>query len=793
MNGLRAACLFASSALATITTAPAFSQSPPPSDSGTQLSDIVVTAQRREESLQDVPVAVTAISAEQLGQMRVTNVSSLSGMAPSLQIQTQGIQSTPIIAIRGISGGTSNNSVDPKVGIYLDGVYVGRTVGSVFDLADIERIEVLRGPQGTLFGRNATSGAISLVTAPPTGEFGVKQDLSYGNYDAFRTRTVLNLPELGPLSIKLSYLHDEIRGDAKNLIGGRTIDFSLREPRFGTLRYADRLGSRNTDAMQASARLDLGDLTIDYHFDHTDSRASGRATQQLGIIPDSSGAIIGKIFEYQAALGGVTNLSNQRLGAVANATSTEHVSVSGHSLTMTWNQSDAVTVKSITAFRKLNQRPNINDLAATGGIRFTGQQLGYLLSLMQNPNATPADYNIIPMMPVGPNDSLFSLLTARSTKQKQFSEELQFQVTQDAFDLVAGAFYFHERSPALDVLGIFQPIANGMVIPTPLDAIFGSGVTETVAVNSSMALYGQATFHLTDQLDFSAGLRYTSDSRLTDLISISGGQGGQLNLGRHKADYTRLNYAAILTWKPNSDITAYGKVSTGYVAGGIMSGIAYDPEMLTSYELGLKSNLWDNRLRANAALYYMDYKDLQTQNFINGVQSFNNAGKANIKGFELEVDAVPTRGLTLSGSVGYADFKFDTFVLNGVDVADVARPPYTAKWTGRVAAQYDLPEFAGGGNPFGRVEGRYRSRIHLTSTPIQNPAVEELNTTPGYWLVDARAGVASMPIAGTKVNLSAFAKNLFDKDVRNWGAPAITLTGIYDWGRTYGVDFSIAF
>src|SRR5690606_6073932 len=137
-----------------------------------------------------------------------------------------------------------------------------------------------RGPQGTLFGRNATAGAISLITAAPSGERGVKQSFSYGNYDAFRSRTVLNLPAIGPLSIKASYLHDENRGDVENIIGGQVIDFSLREPRFGKLTYAERLGARNVDAVQVSARLDLNDVTIDYHFDYTDARMSGRAVQQ---------------------------------------------------------------------------------------------------------------------------------------------------------------------------------------------------------------------------------------------------------------------------------------------------------------------------------------------------------------------------------------------------------------------------------------------------------------------------------------------------------------------------------
>ena len=144
-------------------------EQPIPADAGAagdqnSVQDIIVTAQRRAESLQKVPVAVTALGADQLTALRINSVRNLAGLAPSLQLNTQGQQSNPTIIIRGVSSGTSSNSVDPKVGIYIDGVYIGRAVGSLLDFSDIARIEVLRGPQGTLFGRNATSGAISITT-----------------------------------------------------------------------------------------------------------------------------------------------------------------------------------------------------------------------------------------------------------------------------------------------------------------------------------------------------------------------------------------------------------------------------------------------------------------------------------------------------------------------------------------------------------------------------------------------------------------------------------------------------
>ncbi|WP_222559307.1 TonB-dependent receptor [Caenibius sp. WL] len=757
----------------------------PSSDQQGGLNEIVVTAQRREESLQHVPVAVTAFNADELGSARVANVRNLSGYAPNFQVTTQGLQSTPTINIRGISSGTANNAVDPKVGLYLDGVYVGRTVGAVFDLADIERVEVLRGPQGTLFGRNATAGAVSLITAPPTGEFGVKQSLSYGNDNALRIRTVLNLPSLGPLSFKLAYLHDEIDGDTKNLLAGRSIDLSRRSSSFGTLRFGDKFGGRNTDAAQFAARFSPDDgLTFDYRFDYTDLRSVGRASQLLGTLPGTAGTIHSGILGFQPITGGITNLSVRRLNAVANASSTERVEVQGHSLTATWAISDDVKLKSITAFRKMQQHPYIYDMAATGGIRFSAAQLGMLLS---------GNLAGIPQAPVGLNDSLFSLLTARKSKQRQFSQELQLQVTNNDYDLVMGGFYFHERAPETGIAGVFQPVTNGMVIPGQLDARFGSGTTRSTTINASLAAYGQLTYHVTDTFDLTGGLRYTIDHRRTNLYEVSGLQGGVLKPGSYKSKYKKLNYTVIGTWRPTAGIMAYGKVSTGYVSGGIMNAIPYGPESLLAFEGGLKTQLFNNRFRANIAIFHMKYKDLQTSNFVNGVVSFNNAGKANISGFEAEIDAMPTKGLTLSGSLGYSDFNYKKFVLNGVDVAATARPAYFSKWTARASMQYEAPEFANGSRPFAKIDARWRSSSKLVATPIANPIMEERATTKPYWLIDGRVGLSKIPLAGMDVSISAYGQNLLNKEYYSFGAPVTGLAAIYDRGRTYGIELSTTF
>ncbi|HEY4546292.1 MAG TPA: TonB-dependent receptor [Pedomonas sp.] len=764
-------------------------------DSTTYLQDIVVTAQRREESLQKVPVAVTAVSNEMLTDLRVTGPQSLSGMAPSVLISSQGSQSNPTVSIRGIASGTSNNAVDPKVGMYVDGVYIGRTVGSLFDLAEIERVEILRGPQGTLFGRNATTGAISLVTAAPTGEQSVRGSVSYGNYDAKRLKVSANLPEMGRLAVRFSYLHDETEGDVKNLLAGKKLDVRLRDPQLGVLEYADTLGARNTDAVQVAARLDLDAVTIDYRFDYTDGRYTGRGMQGFGILPDASSALFAPIVNLQALFGGITNLSETRLSEIAAATSVEHVITQGHNLTLTHSNDDGVTLKSITGFRKMNQKPNIHDLAGSGGLKFTQGQLFALLT----GNITGPGGVFDPANLPGENDSFFSLMTVRSTKQKQFSQEFQLQLDRDAFQLTAGAFYFYENAPARDLLGIFQPVANGVVLPNPfLDPMFGSGMTITRAKNESYAGYTQLTYHLTDQLDLAGGIRFTKDKRETRIDAISGGQGGELGIGTYEKSYSRWNYTGILTWRPTDDTTAYAKIATGYVAGGVLSGIPYDPETLTSYELGLKAQWLDNRVRTNVALFYNDYKDLQTQSFLNGRQQFNNAGEATIKGFEAELDAVPVRGLTISANLSYSKVDYGSYILNGVDVADIARVVYTPDWTGRIYAQYDAPEFSNGSNLFAHVEAKYMGDTALVAVPITDTTgavspLEQNSLIDSYWLVNGRIGLANITLGRGTAQLSLYGQNLFNERYVPFGASTMYLSGSYGFSRTYGVELSFDF
>ncbi len=760
------------------------------------LEEIVVTAQRRQENLQSVPIAVTALGAQDIQQLRITNINDLSSLAPNLSVATSGQQTVPVVSIRGVVSGVSDNAVDPKVGMYVDGIYVGRNIGAIFDLADIERIEVLRGPQGTLFGRNATGGALSIITAAPTGEFGLSVSGSVGNDNARRGKLTLNLPEWRGLRTKLSYLYDEIDGYIDNSLGGRSIDLSARADGFGNLRYADQLGGKEVNALHFAAQYDATErLTIDYRFDYSDSETVGTPVQHVGPLDDESGQLWSGILAFQPLTGGVTNQATERLDPVSNASGVEQVETLGHNLTVTWEASDSVTFKSISGWRELDQAPNIYDLAGTGGVRFSNTQLFALLGGdiggVLDPAAQP-----------GPNDSLFSLLSARSIEQQQFTQEFQLNISDERYELVTGLFYFEEESPATNVLGIFQAVVDGVVTVDPfLDPLFGSGTTIVETNNDSSAAYAQLTWHLNGSVDLTGGLRYTLDNREVRIDSLAGATGSVLGLGEFQVDYEEVTYTGIVTWRPTADITTYAKISTGYVAGGLLSGIPFRPETLMSYELGFKSQLLDNRLRLNLAAFYSDYEDLQIQAFLDGRQFFDNAGESTTQGVEAELVWLPLDGLTLTASAGYTDHSFGEYLQRTaensfVDITDNVVQAWAPETTGRLSAQYYAPTLGNGMQAFGRIDGVYKGDTYLTANTLRDlegniSPLNDERSQESYWLVGARLGLTGIRLGDAELTASLYGSNLFDEDYIVSGNEVFNLTRTYARGRTYGLEVTM--
>lgn len=728
------------------------------------IGDIVVTARRTEETAQSVPVAITGYNTEQLEALDIKGFGDIGKTVPNLDVQRQfGSASSPQYFLRGVSTGSLAFETDAGIGLYIDGVYLGRPAGSAFDLADIERVEVMRGPQGTLFGRNSTGGAINFITARPTGEFGVKVDGTIGNYDRRKGAITVNLPALGPVTARVSYMHDENTGYVRNLTPGRTFNFV--EP-FGTIKSAKTFGAENTDAVAAAVHIDGGALQVDYKFDYTDKVSTQLAAQLLGYDPTFLPGVGDPPF-YTAAPSVSVPPSTKRQRAIASDfMSPSHLKIQGHSLTMALDVSDQITLKSITAFRKLDEKVGGNDIDGgafmLGGMAFT------------------------------PISSL------EDRHQKQFSQELQVLGKTGNFEWVLGGFYFREtgRDDNVVFIGAMLPTDGSLIIPSvgpgtgntlnafdvPSDYMAGQNATVR---NKSVAGYAHLAYKA-EHFELAGGIRYTKDNRRETILA-----GGLVPFaappGTYKASSDHWDFDATATYIANQHIRAYLRFATGYLSGGVMGGIPFKPETVKSYEAGVKADLLDNRLRINAAYFITRRKNVQTLGFDAASGTFvYSSPYGHEDGFEIEVTAKPVSSVTLNASYGYLKQKLAADPVNG-PVNSLA-----PKNTLSLGAQYETPAFDNGAYVTFRLDGFFKDK--RLSDPLQNTATLNLTTLPKRFDVNARLSLVDLPIGGAKAKVSLWAQNLTNNHKLEFARNlTTTVIGTFQVPRTYGVDVGFAF
>jgi iron complex outermembrane receptor protein len=394
----------------------------PTSQGAATLQEVVVTAQKREQRLQDVPISVTALSQTQLVANRIENVNDLNGIAPNLTTRpSAGSTMIANYTLRGLFATGSAPGADKGVSEYIDGVYLQNPSSSIFDLADIQRIEVLKGPQGTLFGRNATGGAVSVFTRNPTGRLGFKQEFTGGNYDEFKSRTRLDLPAFGPLSATLMYTHQQRRGDVRNLGAGTVWDYSKAAGGIEGKEVSPTwLGSENINAFFIAVRFaPSAKFNAVYKFDWTENDYT----------PDPNGLAATRLVELGPFLGGAfatsrTPVTTTRPDAVDNWFSTPGKSANtGHNLTMDYDLSDHIKLRDIVAYRWSRTQAN-NQLDGLGGV----------------------------YLPVAPGLSFPFLGIVNSTLEhdNQFSNEFQFNYNQSWVTFTAGWLHFDSHQSEAD-------------------------------------------------------------------------------------------------------------------------------------------------------------------------------------------------------------------------------------------------------------------------------------------------------------------------------------------------------
>jgi iron complex outermembrane receptor protein len=816
------------------------------------LQEIVVTAQKREQLLQDVPIAITAITSQALQANRVMSVDDLTGLAPNVTVRASaGGSQIPAFTARGVTSYGVVPGSDKEFSIYLDGVYLGSS-HSLFDLPDIARIEVLRGPQGTLFGRNSTAGAVSIITRDPTGRLGLTQDLTMGNLDEFRSRTTLDLPAWGAFSAYVSFVHDEHRGDVRNLGGGTFWDRTGPDTRMGAQYSPEWLGGKNENQVFAALKFEpSSDFSTVYKFDfqvnHFTPEAEAPVAYNPAGVTTTFTPALGPMAPFYAAYfnaivaanNPVFDPSGKRPNAVNNSwTVPGFQKVYGHNLTSNLRLGDSLSLKNVAAYRysfvtSASQLDGlggetvpqsavqpyaafVGSLSVPGFLSYPAATQQYIASqIAQNPQVQAA---------AGVGGRFILTDTNAQSQTKQWSDELQANYRSDLLDLTVGGLWFHETDITGGPVGIMNTPAfadfpaNGRV-PLATSASTPSGQSNSYNKSTSIAAYGQAEIHATRQIEIVLGGRVTHDNKSGQYVFggtyvppsgakptspnyYTGGTITGLTSEGFTYSATKFTYSAGVNYKPIRDVLVYGKYSTGFVSGGSIGGLGWQPETVASVEAGIKAELLDRRLITNLALYHAKYKNVQS------AQGGTNLGRPELgtaiadlgderaQGAELEVTALPVRNLTLGGNLGFTDAKYTRLTpLIQTIYGTGYQPTLLPKWTSNVYAQFRSDPFWGDTRLTARIDGDWRSQVRFLSgsNVLAVAAFQPLVNGPARWIVNSRIGFENLGPA--HLGISLWSRNLTNnKDAQfPLGFATYELSASFQQARTYGVDMSVKF
>ena len=747
---------------------------------GTEAGDdglgmIVVTAQKRSENIQDVPIAISAVGSEFLESRGIDSIDKLGTIAPNVKIErAPASKSISQIAIRGSV--TINPAItwEPAVGLYLDGVYIAKAQGSIFDVADLERIEVLRGPQGTLYGRNALAGAVNLITKKPSGEAGGLAEVTYGSFDEMRLRGVIDLPQMGAFSAKVSGQYRK-RDGLIDLVPGNPSGRSSTD-------------SIDSGSFMVQLRADIADnVTADYTYDYSKMSQTPPFSQLLRVNRNGdprdifdpaspSYPFVGAFFPLDT-VADADRVTTASIDAPAYERSRSY----GHALTVTVGLGDA-ELKSITAYR---------DLVWADGLDLDGSPF-----------------------PVA--------FTQRISDYNAFSQELQLtgRAFDEALSYVIGGFYFDEKAETLNP----QTYFGGGV---DLDSNYGSNT-------EAWALYAQLDYNLTEALKLTLGGRYTHERKdISRFFRVNFDPANGILAPLVVADlpygsipdatYNNFSPAVTLAYKASDNLNLYARFARGFKSGGFNgetnvfaaptpscpSGALelcapYRPEKVDSYELGLKSQLLDNRVILNIAAFRDERKDMQLSVFTatTGAASIiQNAAAARIQGLEIETVVRPVDALTINASLAFLDSEYKSFIDSGVDVSNNRAFPHAPKTTAAIGADWRVAE-----GDWGRFNlyadlsysSKYYTFPYALTAPTASDQVAGSSQSQGRTIVNLRATVAEVPLSGVEADLSLFVRNLTKEDnPSNFidfgpGFGGILL-GYFPEPRTFGVTAGVKF
>ena len=739
------------------------------------LEELVVTARRREEGLQNAPIAISAYTGETLEYRGVTKLDEITRFVPNLTIENNpsfgGASNSAAIYIRGIGQKEFLPTSEPGVGLYVDGVYIARSVGAILDLIDIERLEVLRGPQGTLFGRNTIGGAINIttVTPEPGDEFGGEIGAAYGTDDRINLRGALNIPMGDTLAARVSVASFQQDGYVDRSGG---IDLGNDDTITGRLAVAWRPSDR---------------LSLDFRLDATRDKENGPAMELLGIDFTDLSQLNGLVAAVPPPMAFVHNITTAAVGPGQPCAATD---AAGNGITSNPNSPNCYDNRYVGKDGK-------ND--GTAPARSESDVLGLSADISYEINDNLTLRSITAWRDL---DSEFARDGDHSPhrisqfqdtlEQTQFTQELQLLGTYERMNWIAGIYYFAEDGDNENTLDF--TISN-----------FRSGGEFD---NKSMAAFAQLTYDFTDQLHLTVGGRYTDESKkfhpdqviyqnyyagisqvlppghplaALDAPFLQAGTRILPDLEK-ELEINEFTPMVNLSYDFADNIMAYATYSEGFKSGGFTQRVfppvippftappgtpdidlipTYDPEFVDVYELGFKSTLLDGRMRFNGAIFHTDYDDLQVQVFDSVAPVTENIGSASIDGVELEMQTAPGDGWLVEASLSWLDAGYDEI---GTDLTligsdnEFERVPEWASSVG-VSKELMLNEM---GSLVVRVDWSYRDDTY-------NDAYNtEILKTDAYHLWDA-----SVRWTNTQEDLSVILSG------RNLGDEEFLVTGVY--------------
>ncbi len=741
-----------------------------PSPAPPLLDEVIVTAQRHAENLYEVPLSVAVVTGEALQAAGARDLSAIAGFAPnvsfdSIVTQTGGSTATSVY-IRGIGQSDVLQTTDPGVGLFVDGVYIARSVGSLLDVADVERIEVLRGPQGTLYGRNTIGGAINVITRAPGDEFALSMRATLGSDDRFDAFLRIDAPFSESVRSKLAVASFDQNG------------YSSR-PNVG-----DRLGNKHSRAAHGQLVFSPNDtfklsLSADYTRANEDSVAVSLknvvqicpagvpaaiggcdANAAAGALPSQT-FLFNNVPPINFAAGGLgtgTSIYDERFVPSGNfinlgtAPEGSELELWGASVTLDWT-SPAFTVRSISAWRTFDA------------------------FFARDTDVSPFDI----------------LAPSSQVDQRQFSEELQIRGTNrgDRLEWLAGVYYLDERADDDSKFrtASFEVQSGGRDI-----------------INRSAAAFGQATLAVADAVAVTAGVRYTDEHKsylpTTFIIqSVTGMPPAGLVLApplKNELDFAKTTYRTAVELTPVAHTLIYVSYSTGFKSGGFVQRnavprqqlLTFAPETVQVLEVGAKATVLDGRLRASAAVFDSDYQDLHIRVIepLSLAPITSNAGDASIRGAEFEFEAAPHARLRLLGGIGYLHGRYDEIAPAAEGLTLDSRLTDSPEWSANLSAIASAS--LGSTEVSGRLDWTYRSSNFndAENTPELEQDALHLLTASATWRCTTCRDRAWYTTLGVR--------NMTDEEyvVSGFASPAqgpitVSCARPREWFLTIGVDW----